>query len=172
VTGSESTGKTTLAAGLAAHFGTVWTPEFSRGYAEARGGVLTALDVEPIARGQMAVEDAAVAGAREAIFHDTDLLSTWVYAGHYYGLRPEWLARQVGERRADLYLLADVDLPWQADGVRDRPAERSDLDRLFRDALEKFGCRYDVVRGAGPARLESALAAIGRSGLLNRTVGR
>ncbi|MEO8451106.1 MAG: ATP-binding protein [Gemmatimonadota bacterium] len=167
MTGSESTGKTTLATELAAHFRTLWTPEFARGYAEARGGFLTALDVEPIARGQMAVEDAAFAIARTAVFHDTDLLSTWVYAGHYYGLRPEWLARLVAERRADLYLLADVDLPWQADGVRDRPAERSDLDRLFRDALEKFGCRYEVVRGTRRARLESALEAIGRSGLVS-----
>ena len=34
--GPESTGKTVLAEQLAAHFNTVWTPEFSRLYAEAK----------------------------------------------------------------------------------------------------------------------------------------
>lgn len=167
VTGSESTGKSTLTAALAAYFDVGWTEEFSRTYATARGGVLSAADVEPIARGQVTVEDAGIALATRVVFHDTDLVSTWVYAGHYYGLAPEWLATAIDARRADLYLLADVDLPWQADGIRDRPAERGEIDRLFRDALERFHCRYEVVRGTGAARLESALSAIGRSGLLS-----
>ena len=167
MTGSESTGKTTLTAALAAHFGAVWTEEFSRTYAAERGGVLSASDVEPIAWGQVAVEDAGIALATRVVFHDTDLVSTWVYAGHYYGLAPEWLAKTIDARRADLYLLADVDLPWQADGIRDRPAGRDEINGLFRDALERFHCRYEVVRGMGAERLESAVASIGRSGLLS-----
>ncbi len=53
VTGSESTGKTTLAAELAAALGTRWVPEFAREYARQAQRVLTADDVSPIARGQL-----------------------------------------------------------------------------------------------------------------------
>ena len=67
VTGSESTGKTTLAADLARYFDGVFVPEFVRGYADektaATGLPLDASDVEPIARGQIAMHDRVVAQA-------------------------------------------------------------------------------------------------------------
>src|SRR5688572_6159778 len=56
LTGSESTGKTTLAARLAEHYGTLWVPEFGREYLDRKGAFLDASDIEPIARGQQAAE--------------------------------------------------------------------------------------------------------------------
>jgi len=64
VIGSESTGKTTLAAQLAQAMGTLWVPEYSRVYAEQVQRMLTAADVEPIARGQVAAENAGEAAWR------------------------------------------------------------------------------------------------------------
>ena len=49
LTGSESTGKTTLARRLAAHHETAWSSEFVREYLERKGAPLTAADVEAIA---------------------------------------------------------------------------------------------------------------------------
>ena len=87
VTGSESTGKTTLASELSSHFGALWVPEQARVYAERVGRPLTEEDVAPIASEQIAAEDAALidAGRRKIgwMFLDTDLLSTVVYARHY-----------------------------------------------------------------------------------------
>ena len=40
LTGSESTGKSTLAWRLAKHFGAEYVPEFVRAYAEKKGGVI------------------------------------------------------------------------------------------------------------------------------------
>lgn len=57
VTGSECTGKTTLAAALAAAYDTVWVPEFARRFVRDKGAPPTFDDVEPIARGQMRLED-------------------------------------------------------------------------------------------------------------------
>ena len=95
VTGSESTGKTTLARDLAAHFGAQWVPEQSRSYAERVRRELKADDVAPIASEQIAAEDAALVEAirtrRRWLFLDTDLLSTVVYARHYYGSCPAWI---------------------------------------------------------------------------------
>src|SRR6185503_10084226 len=56
VTGSESTGKTTLARDLASHFGAHWVPEQSRSYAERVRRELKADDVGPIASEQITAE--------------------------------------------------------------------------------------------------------------------
>jgi len=164
VTGSESTGKTTLAGDLARHFKTVWAPEFSRTYLDEKtattGSPLDAGDVEPIAHGQIAVEDRAIAAARGLALLDTDLVSTTVYARHYYGSCPAWIDRAARERRGDLYLLCDIDVPWVADPARDRPHERAHMHGLFVAALEALGAQYVTIGGSWAERRELAIAAV------------
>lgn len=169
VTGGESTGKTTLAAALAKALGSLWVPEYSRSYAEQVGRALTSADVEPIARGQVAAEDAAserwraqVGRRRDAppLVLDTDLVSTTVYAEHYYGACPAWIMAAARERLGDLYLLCEPDLPWESDGVRDQPEARAKLHSAFGVRLRTLGARVALVRGIGRTRLEAALAAV------------
>lgn len=166
LTGSESTGKSTLAHELAAHFGAELTPEYSREYALAHHTVLGPTDVEPIARGQTALEDDHVAAARtrhtELVVQDTDLLSTAIYATHYYHACPAWIADAVLTRRPDLYLLLDIDVPWIADGVRDRGERRGEMQQLFRDAVAASGAPFVTIGGDWTARREQAIAAIDR----------
>ena len=120
LTGSESTGKTTLATELARHYDAALVPEFVRDFAEAKGGMIEFSDHGPIARGQMALEDAEIALGRPVVIQDTDLLSTVVYCKHYFGRAPDWIVDEAAARAPDLYLLCEIDLPWIADGVRDR----------------------------------------------------
>jgi NadR type nicotinamide-nucleotide adenylyltransferase len=167
VTGSECTGKTTLARDLAQHFGTVWVPEFARQYLDekvaATGLPLEASDVEPIARGQLAAEDGGLAAAGRLLILDTDLVSTTVYARHYYGACPAWVEEAARDRRADLYLLCDIDVPWVADPARDRPHLREHMHALFVQALETLGARYVTIRGGWDERLAKAIAAVDES---------
>ena len=160
VTGSECTGKTTLARALAKRFGAPWVPEFCRGWQDAKGRPLEAEDVEPIARGQVAEADAAEAAARDVVVLDTDLLSTAVYARHYYGSCPAWIEKAARTRLADLYLLCAPDLPWEADGQRDRGEGREEMHGLFADALARAGAEVRLVSGTGPNREEAAAAAV------------
>ena len=164
VTGPESTGKTTLAQHLAEYAGTTWVPEASRVHAERVGRELRASDVAPIAREHIALADAAAhrATARNArlLVLDTDLVSTVLYARHYYGAVPSWIERAERVGRAALYLLCDVDVPWVPDGVRDRPAHRQAMFALFRRALARRGANVVVVRGEWGAREEIARAAL------------
>jgi NadR type nicotinamide-nucleotide adenylyltransferase len=167
VTGPESTGKTTLAARLAEYVHTEWVPEASRVYAERKGGELDASDVAPIAREHVRLADAAAERARAAgktlLVLDTDLLSTVVYARHYYRMVPPWIERVERARRAELYLLCDVDVPWIPDGIRDRPQNREAMFALFRDALVRRKARYVVVRGGWEERwaiAERSVAAV------------
>jgi NadR type nicotinamide-nucleotide adenylyltransferase len=164
ITGSESTGKTTLARDLARHIGTAWVPEFARAYGDAqavRGRALEAGDVEPIARGHIDWANGALAGARGLLVLDTDLVSTVVYARHYYGGCPAWIEEAALERRGDLYLLCDVDVPWLPDPRRDRPHLREQLHSEFVAVLEALGARYVTVRGSWEARRAVSVASVG-----------
>ncbi len=158
VIGPESSGKTTLAQALAARFAAPWVPEAARRYAES-GVALSAATVEPIARLAMALEDEVAPGAT-LVIRDTDLLSTVVYARHYYGASPPWIETEAFARRGDLYLLCLPDLPWTADGIRDRPSAREALLADFRDALSALNARVEEISGLGAAREARAAAAI------------
>lgn len=160
VTGSECTGKTTLSQQLADRLGGLWLPEYSRRYVESVQRALTAADVEPIARGQMALEDASLLSRPQLIVQDTDLVSTVVYAEFYYGRCPPWIEEQAQLRLAPLYLICDIDIPWIPDGVRDQPNAREMIHARFVHTLERVGARAVLVSGLGPERLEHALTVV------------
>lgn len=154
--GPECTGKSGLAARAERELGATWVREYAREYAE-RHRQLTAADVEPIARGQMANEDAA-RGA--LVILDTDLISTVVYARYYYGSCPEWIEAEARRRRADRYLLLDTDVAWKPDAARDAEGEaREDLFDAFRAALDEFETEWEIVSGDWPSRWERVRAA-------------
>lgn len=161
VTGSECTGKTTLAAGLARRFATAWSPEFVRGFVERLGRAPRAGDVEAIARGQLAEEDAAAGRAARLVVRDTDLVSTLVYARHYFGACPAWIESTARARLSDLYLLCRPDVPWTADGLlRDRPESRQQIHASFRDALDALGARVVEIQGTWAERDARAEVAV------------
>jgi NadR type nicotinamide-nucleotide adenylyltransferase len=166
-TGSESTGKSTLAAAVATHYGVEVVPEFVRAFAEQRGGVIEFSDHGPIARGQMALEDEYVARAMRMaaalpalVIQDTDLLSTVVYCRHYFGSCPEWIEDAARARRPDLYLLCGTDVPWVADGVRDRGHMREEMQELFVAAVAASQAANASISGAADVRLARAIDII------------
>ena len=160
LTGSECTGKTTLGAELARHYGVELVPEFVRAFAEQKGGAIDFSDHRPIARGQMALEDTAVARGGQLVIQDTDLLSTVVYCRHYFGHCPAWIEESAAARRPDLYLLCATDVEWIADGVRDRGHMRDEMQQLFSEAVRGSGTRFVHVAGSRARRLEEATSAI------------
>ncbi len=163
VTGSECTGKTTLAQALARHYDAAMAPEFVREWVAAAGRAPRAGDVEAIAHGQLAAEERAAAQGGRLVVLDTDLMSTLVYSRHYYGDCPAWVDRAVSARAADLYLLANIDVPWQPDGpYRDRGHLRGEMQRLFRDELERRQLAFVNVRGDHETRMATATRAVDR----------
>lgn len=158
--GPESSGKTSIASALSAELGAPWTPEAAREFAAWSSIPLSADTVEPIARLSMAFENGARRGAPALLIRDTDLLSTVVYARHYYGNVAPWIVEEARARLADLYLLCLPDLPWISDGIRDRPWARGQLLEEFRGVLTEFGAKYVEISGTGPARTEMARRAV------------
>jgi NadR type nicotinamide-nucleotide adenylyltransferase len=165
VTGPESTGKTTLSRRLAEWVRTEWVPEASRVYAERVRRELLWSDVGPIAREHIALVEAGEALARtggsRAIVLDTDLVSTMVYSRHYYAAAaPRWVARAERKRRAGLYLLCDVDVPWVPDGIRDRPTDRAPMFARFHAALRRRRSEMVIISGDWDTRWETARSAV------------
>ena len=158
--GPESTGKSTLAAQLAKRFDTVHVPEYARTYTDAFGTAVTAIDLERIAEGQRASLSAARRRANRIVIEDTDRLLTAVWSDMLLGSR----APAIGliDDPADLYLLCDIDLPWDDDGTRyfPAPADRQRFFEACRAELEAWGLPYVVIQGTGQAREDAAAAAI------------
>lgn len=155
--GPESTGKTTLAQRLADHFDTVLVPEYARGHLERRGGRVTLDDMVPIARRQRAMEEALARSANRLLICDTDPLATRLWSQALFGQVPEALG-DVGHY--DLTLLLDVDVPFVPDPVRYLPDERRAFFRACREALDRGGRLYRVIRGDWEERFVGAVAAI------------
>lgn len=162
--GPESTGKTELARRAERDLGLPWVEEYARAYVEEHGNELTEDDVEPIARGEIANLDR---GAGPLIVLDTDLISTVVYARHYYGSCPAWIEDEARRRRADFYLLLDTDVAWQSDPARDSGGEaREDLFDAFRAALDEFETQWEIVSGDAEQRWARLRDAIERFGTI------
>jgi NadR type nicotinamide-nucleotide adenylyltransferase len=160
-TGSECTGKTTLAKALAAHYDTIWVPEYARQFVDEKGGPPDSSDLEAIGRGQMALEHELSPAASGLVILDTDLLSTTVYSRHYYGDCPTWIEEALTSRPAELYLLCDIDVPWLPDGnQRDRALDRTQMQRLFREALLDRALPFLEIAGTLEARLADSVAGI------------
>ena len=162
--GPESTGKTVLAKQLAEHYKTLWVPEFSRLYAveKAKNNKrLTKEDVLPIAIGQMALENNLAKQVGNLLICDTNLLETKVYSETYYeGYAPKILNKFALENVYNVYFLTNIDMPWEADGIRDKPNEREHMFKAFQKELIKNKLPYVILSGNLEERLKTAIKHI------------
>ncbi|MCM2275681.1 MAG: ATP-binding protein [Candidatus Didemnitutus sp.] len=184
VFGPESTGKTQLAAKLAAHFGAPLVAEYAREFWDVHG-VITLEDIPGIAREQWRREDEAAARlaqdaetqchllndvsarATRLVICDTEALTTVLWSDLLYGTTPEDI-RRGAERRAKnyaLYLLLDTDVPFAPDPQRcfPDPDDREKCRRVWHGALERRHLPYAWIRGDWTERERAAIAAVEQS---------
>jgi NadR type nicotinamide-nucleotide adenylyltransferase len=158
--GPESTGKTTLAEQLTAHFDAALVPEFARSYIDALDRPYTAADLPRIAHGQLEAEAAAERQRPDLIICDTDLIVLEVWAAVKFGEVSPEILQPIAERHYDLYLLCGTDIPWQPDPQRENPHDRDFLYDLYVQRLQFYGKRYVSLFGNRAARFQEAVAAI------------
>ena len=158
--GPESTGKTTLAEKLASVYKTSWVPEYAREYLEKRPEICSLDDIMPIAYGQIALEEEIQKKANRVLFCDTNILQTKVYSVAYFDTYPPPIVDLFEKRNYDLYLLTDIDVPWEADPLRDRPHMRKEMYELFENELILRKLPFIKIGGNLPKRLSGAQKAI------------
>ena len=163
--GPESTGKTTLAKELATYYKTNWVPEYAREYLQNKWDneqkTCEFHDLLPIAVGQMNLENKLSLTANKILFCDTDLLETKVYSETYYNGSCDTLLEEYALQNSyDLYLLTNIDTPWQADDLRDRPNQRQIMFSYFKETLEKYNKNFITLSGNKKTRLVTAVKEV------------
>ena len=162
--GAPSTGKSTLAAHLAARLGTVCVPEYGREYwlehqVERR---LTAKQLLHIATVQEQWEIDYAANAKDYLICDTNAFTTWHFALHYHDDALPELA-DMAERcwqRYDLVVLCDDDIPYDDTWERSGDANRAEFQQFNREYLAKHKIPHIVVSGPVEQRAAKVIAQL------------
>ena len=164
VIGPESTGKSTLCEQLAAHYNTRWCPEFAREYLLTNGKNYDYDDLLTIAKGQLAMEDEYFAMVRhdKPLFIDTDMYVMKVWCEFVFGKCHRFILDQIVERKYDLYLLCNIDLPWTKDELREYPdlKIREGLYHMYKDIMSNQAVPWVEISGNNEKRLAKAIASV------------
>ena len=170
VLGPESTGKSTLSEALAKHYGVVDCKEYARQYLHENGTKYNFEDLLTIAKGQLTIEQQAIQKAEQLfieklknkIIIDTNMYVMKVWCEYVFNDCHTFILDQINKRNYDLYLLADIDLPWSADEMREYPDEkpRQELFAIYKDILINQNTPWGIVSGAGDERTQNAIKLI------------
>ena len=185
IIGPESTGKSTLSKQLAKHFNTVWCEEYAREYLLNHGTNYSFDDLLTIAKGQVALEDRfhfAVnnepledlnppkiannspikSHKSKLLFIDTDMYVLKVWCEYVFGKCHSYINEQIEQRKYDLYLLCNIDLPWVRDELREYPDEapRKELYTIYKKILQNQPIPWVDINGNYKERLQKAIEAV------------
>lgn len=162
--GPECTGKTTICTKLAHYFQTQWVPEYMRIYLQKKWDETQQVcqweDLLPIASGQMFLENQKVQQANEFLFCDTNLLEITMYSYIYYGKCPTEIETSALAHRYDIIFLAHIDVPWQADDLRDKPNERTEVLAFFKKYLSQKEIPYIFLKGSETERFDKVISIL------------
>jgi NadR type nicotinamide-nucleotide adenylyltransferase len=160
VIGPECTGKSALSAELASFYETVWVREFAREYIGNLDRPYNEPDLLTIARGQIQLEDQVERSANKLLICDTNLYVIKVWSKFKFSrVHPEIL-RMIDERRYDLYLLTNIDIPWVQDPQREHPDRREELFEIYLHEMKQQPVPFEIIEGTGNQRYEIAVGAV------------
>ncbi|WP_285059701.1 ATP-binding protein [Pedobacter ginsengisoli] len=161
VVGPESTGKSTITARLAKHYGTLWVPEYARYYCAALTAPCNLQDEVNMFHGQLALEDSILAIAdKDLIFCDTTFITVKIWSDEVFGETPGIVLEALPLYHYDLYLLMDIDLPWQEDPLRDFPHKREHFMQVWHQELQSLNANYRIIGGEQDERLQNAIKVV------------
>ncbi|MFN9596839.1 MAG: AAA family ATPase [Bacteroidota bacterium] len=151
--GPESSGKSTIAAHIAARFDFVLISENARQYLGALNRPYALSDVLHIYEQQMAFESEQLHGLPKGLVSDTECINGLVWCEEAFGSAPSWFENQILSKPYDLYLLTTPDIPYEADPLRENPGRGMYFFDRYQKELEKRGLPFIVISGDGETRL-------------------
>ncbi|WP_462222427.1 AAA family ATPase [Ferruginibacter sp.] len=171
IIGPESTGKSTLCEQLATHYKTIWVKEYAREYLLKNGTDYTFENLLTIAKGQLLQEDTGLTKLPtinhqpSTVFFDTDMYVMKVWCEFVFGKCHHWILNRIVERKYDLYLLCNIDLPWVKDELREYPdlENRQKLYHHYKDIMVNQNVPWVDISGGYEERLGKAIDAINNS---------
>jgi NadR type nicotinamide-nucleotide adenylyltransferase len=161
ITGPESTGKSKLANSLAKHYNTIYTPEYAREYMQVKGGdSYEKTDLKIIATEQVRRQSIDIKKAQKHYIADTEMLVFKVWHEVKYAESPKWIKEMIAKQNFDLYLLCNIDIPWEYDSLREHPHKREFLFNEYKATFQEFNLSYQIISGTGELRLQNAINII------------
>ena len=96
------------------------------------------------------------------VFIDTDMYVMKVWCEYVFGMCHQFILDQIAERKYDLYLLCNIDLPWVPDELREYPEEapRRELYQIYKNILINQQTFWGEVSGNQNERLRKAINAV------------
>lgn len=159
ISGSESTGKSTLAERLADYFETAFVPEMAREVIETTDEVVFD-DLLKIATLHATTINERLPLANKILICDTDVNITRSYAKYLFNQPlevPEWID---AANQFHLHLFLDTDCPYVQDGTRLSEVERNALSGYHERQLQESGIAYVKIGGSWEERFEQAKTVI------------
>lgn len=157
--GAPSSGKTTLARELAAHYQTVWMPEYGREYWEQHQADrrLTPEQLVEIAEGHIEREETLLQEARDILFVDTDATTTCQFSQYYHGKALPQLVQLADQARSryDIVFLCDIDIPYDDTWDRSGESNRVQMQKMIRADLLQRRIAYITLTGCLDARIQT-----------------
>ena len=160
VIGPECTGKSDLSQFLADHFKTSWVPEYARGFLSKLNRAYHQNDLLAIAHGQLRLEDEWMQDANKMLICDTNLYVIKVWSEFRFGSCDPAIIKFIETRPYDLYLLTDIDIPWQEDPQREHPDKRQQLFEIYQKEMSNQDIPFVEIRGEREQRRKTAVEAI------------
>ena len=155
ILGAESSGKSVLAAALAAAYQTVWVPEYLREFVDTHQRVPKEAEQILIATTQVQRENECLERAKEWLFCDTSPLMTAIYSRHYFKQADAALEALEQSHQYDFILVTAPDFPWSADGLqRESAAVRQHIHEKLLDTLDERDIPFLLVEGTLAERVE------------------
>jgi NadR type nicotinamide-nucleotide adenylyltransferase len=160
VIGPECTGKSDLSEFLAAHFNTVWVPEYARGYLNNLTRPYQPHDLLAIAHGQVRIEEEWERDANQILICDTNLYVIKIWSEFKYGTCDPEILKQIATREYALYLLTYIDIPWEEDPLREHPDQREKLFKIYQQEMTNQQVPFVEIRGEREQRRKEAISAV------------
>lgn len=161
VLGAESTGKTTLATQLAAHFRAALVLEAGRDLI-ANSNHFTPDDLQRVVAEHTRRIAQAERGDQALVIIDTDVHITQSYARLTWGRELAVEPAVYATHRADLYLYLAPDVPFVQDGTRLAAPAQHHLDQSHRQTLQAHKVAVEELSGSWPQRFEQAVKLVER----------
>ncbi|MFT5746153.1 MAG: NadR type nicotinamide-nucleotide adenylyltransferase [Paraglaciecola sp.] len=163
LTGPESSGKTTLAQQIAAHFQTGWLPEYAREYLQNLDRPYEESDLFEIAKGQSLQEEKALEKAaltdEKRVICDTSFLVLKIWSIVKYDRCHPFILKKLERQTNIFYILCGPEIPWEYDPQREHSNDREKLYHVYRKELEKMEAHFIEVAGSKEERLKACLEA-------------
>ncbi len=160
IVGPESTGKSSLALALSRHFNTPFVREVARAYLEKHGPDYRYEDLKKIAKLQCEEEDLLLAADPPLLICDTTLMVIKIWSEFKYQSCDDWIITEEKSRSYDLFLLTDIDLPWEQDPLREHPDKRKELFTVYYRYLIRSNRPFHIVFGSDQERTNRAILLV------------